>query len=128
MSSFYVICPVQSDEEFGRKRAILENLGRSCSLIPLFPLDRKTSSDTRSLIEEMREALFILVDLSLERPSCYFELGLAEVSGAPLLLLAKDGSTIHQIGLMRNVEFFTDLDRYKTIVSRFITQLRGENG
>ena len=38
----------------------------------------------------------VFADLSFERPSCYYELGLIQALGIPSILLAECGTTLHQ--------------------------------
>jgi hypothetical protein len=56
----------------------------------------------------MQRAEFVLADLSLERPSCYFELGLAEAANA-FFLVAAAGTPIHQVGNAGKVVFYSDM-------------------
>jgi nucleoside 2-deoxyribosyltransferase len=61
-----------------------------------------------------------IVDLSYERPSCYYELGLVECLGADAMLIARIGTTIHQTSLRASVHYYRDLSEYMTLVKRII--------
>ena len=55
---------------------------------------------------------FILADVSLERPSCYFELGLMRATNVPIYLIAAEATPIHQVGDSgaADVAFYSSLD------------------
>ena len=78
MRYFYVICPVGADPDFAEKKRILENLACECGMDPFFPLERHRRFSLREVKADTQGAEFALADLSFERPSCYFELGLAQ--------------------------------------------------
>jgi hypothetical protein len=44
---------------------------------PFFPFECHSEFSVPATANKMLLAVFVLADLSLERPSCYFELGLA---------------------------------------------------
>jgi hypothetical protein len=115
---FYVISPVAADPDFLTKRAILAATARSLGVEPLFPLDRDPGVALERASEDIRRANFVLADLSFERPSCYFELGLAEATGVDVGIVARSGTPIHQVGYASQVNFYRDLDDYKRIVRR----------
>jgi hypothetical protein len=75
---FYVICPVGADDNFQQKKLVLEALGARHKIAPFFPLEQHTYFSVPVVKEDIRRAHFVLADLTKERPSCYFELGLAE--------------------------------------------------
>jgi nucleoside 2-deoxyribosyltransferase len=64
----------------------------------------------------------VLADLSLERPSCYYELGLAEALGKPVYLIAKKNTDIHQTASRRLVRYFDNEDEYKVLVENIIIE------
>jgi hypothetical protein len=115
---FYVISPVAADPDFEEKRAIVAGIARSLNLVPLFPLDRAPGIALERAGDDIRKARFVLADLSLERPSCYFELGLAEATGVDVNIIAKAGTPIHQVGYAAQVNFYRDLDVYKRMIRR----------
>jgi hypothetical protein len=118
MDYFYVISPVAADPDFEAKRAIVASIARSLDVEPLFPLDRDPGVALERASEDIRKAKFVLADLSLERPSCYFELGLAEATGVEVDIVAKAGTPIHQVGYASQVTFYRDLDDYKRIIRK----------
>jgi hypothetical protein len=120
MDYFYVISPVAADPDFESKRAVIASVGRSLGVQPLFPLDRNPGVALERATEDIRKAKFVLADLTHERPSCYFELGLAEATGVEVGILAKTGTPIHQVGYASQVSFYRTLEDYKRIVTSLL--------
>jgi nucleoside 2-deoxyribosyltransferase len=96
MKYFYVICPVGSDRFFSRKRTILQHAGYKKRLVPFFPLEHRHQFSLKETLRDIDRAQFVVADLSFERPSCYFELGLVQAVGKRTYILAKKGTRIHQ--------------------------------
>lgn len=120
MSYFYVICPVGSDPHFASKKAILMEVGSQHGIEPFFPLEQRTSFSIPALADDVKGAELVLADLSGERPSCYFELGVVEALGAPVRLIAAAKTVIHQIGPKREVAFYSGLPQYKLIIEEIL--------
>ena len=120
MDDLYVISPVAADPDFAAKRAILASTAGALGLKPMFPLDRDPSVALEKATDDIRTATFVLADLSYERPSCYFELGLAEAAGADVGIIAKAGTPIHQVGYASQVNFYRDLEDYRQLVARLL--------
>jgi len=117
-----VICPVGADPTFDQKKCILETLGQEFGLRPFFPLDKRPKFSVRGAIEDIQGAEFVFADLALERPSCYFELGLAQARGIPICIVATPGTVIHQIGESSEVALYSDLNEYRLAVARILSQ------
>jgi hypothetical protein len=69
---------------------------------------------------EIREARFILADLTDERPSCYFEVGFAEALGVPVIYTASKQSVVTpradthiHFDIHKNINFFTNHEELK---------------
>jgi hypothetical protein len=122
---FYVICPVGADPAFPTKKAILQSLGADRGLESFFPLERHLELSIETVSHDMEAAVFVLADLSLERPSCYFELGIAEATGAPLHLIAAAGTPIHQVGGPRQIAFYSGIEQYRSVVSNLMDSYCG---
>jgi hypothetical protein len=120
MRYFYVICPVGADSQFAEKRFILSRLGREHGIEPFFPLEAHDRLSVASAIRDMRFAEFVMADLSLQRPSCYFELGMALGVGVDVFLVAADDTLIHQVGDGREILFYGDIDDYRLKVSQVL--------
>jgi len=117
---FYVICPVSADPDFADKRAMLQELGTETGVAPFFPLERHSQFYIEAVSRDMKLAAFVVADLSFERPSCYFELGVAEAVGATVFLVATTGTPIHQVGEPREIAWYEDTAGYRSIISGMI--------
>jgi hypothetical protein len=120
MEHFYIIAPVGADPDFTTKRAIVGAAAAPFGVLPLFPLDRHPIVALERATDDIRNARFVLADLTFERPSCYFELGLAEATGVDVNIIAKAGTPIHQVGYASQVNFYRDLDDYKDLITTIL--------
>ena len=126
----YVIMPVGSDRMFEAKRAVIEDSANHNGWTTHFPLDSSLLADKvvvtlHEIREVMNAASLIVVDLSLERPSCYYELGVAEALGRQTFLLAAAGTAIHQASDRNKVHFYADLDELSTLVEAALSEWTG---
>jgi len=119
---FYVIMPVSSDKRFNEKKAIIQSEARKSNLIAYFPLDEIQDKpfDLISTLKDLRSSQFVIADLSLERPSCYFELGLAQALGKTTNLIAEEGTPIHQAQGRNRISFYKDLDEFRRTISKIL--------
>ena len=114
------VCVMPSDDfaDATSKRFIINRLASEFGYKAIFPAYDKTKLDF-SLIEtkeSFRRSDFVFVDLSDERPSCYFELGIAESVGAKIIVVAKGGTPIHQTSYREVVDFFDSLEVFEAVV------------
>jgi hypothetical protein len=107
----HIIMPMGFDPLFSNKRAIIGKAIKRAGLTPRFPdyIPYQPSFDIEELKKELLDAVLILVDLSHERPSCYYELGVAEALGHRAHLIAGDRTIIHQSAGRKHVRFYRDL-------------------
>lgn len=117
MSYFYVISPVGADPDYAAKREVLKDMGRSRGCEPFFPLDHHSEFSIDSARLDLQRARFVFADLSYERPSCYFELGLAEVLDSIVVIIAAAGTPIHQVGDVKTICWYSDLEEYRRLVA-----------
>ena len=75
MMYVYFISPVGSDPSYPAKRNVLANLEPELGVTFYFPLERRPSFALEAAKADLARAHLVIADLSLERPSCYFELG-----------------------------------------------------
>lgn len=117
IKSVYVIMPVSSDPQADLKRQLLSNLATKLHLQLYLPhygtLD--PVSNLKITIALMQSANFIFADLSLERPSCYYELGLAEALEKCVYAVAQIGTDIHQTSVRQQVKYYKSLDDFHTV-------------
>ncbi|MER0422793.1 hypothetical protein [Streptomyces microflavus] len=121
----YSIMPVSSDVDYSKKRVCLDRVAAEFGLSVHFPLDRGLPAagqefDLRAVVTTIGEAAAVIADLSLERPSCYYELGLAQAIGGRVSLIARAGTTIHQAFGRNAVSYFQDLQDYPAVVRRML--------
>ena len=123
---FYVIMPVGADAEFEKKKSVIQRVARGKDIEPYFPFDRANygSFDLETTLSILRDAEFVLADLTMERPSSYFELGLSQALGKDVYLMAKDGTDIHQASGRDLTHFYSDLPGYEYAISAIINQAK----
>lgn len=119
-SKVIVIAPVSSDPDFSHKMVLLAECCRQRNLSVRAPLAKASSFDLESELGAICHAKLIIADLSNERPSCYYEIGLAEAMRTPVRLLAKNGTTIHQHSGLVDVQFYRNLQEYLAIIEGFL--------
>lgn len=123
---FYVIMPVGADEQFADKRSILKKVAEREGITPYFPFDRTTNItfDKDKTLSLLKDSDFVLADLSMERPSCYFELGLAQALGKEVYLIAQENTDIHQAHGRRLTHFYKGLSGYEQVVASVLTKAK----
>ncbi len=120
----FIVMPSDEFEASGAKRQIID----ACALefgwslqVPRY--DKKAPAfDLESTMKTLRDVDLILVDLTEERPSCYFELGLAEASGSEISVVALKNTPIHQTSFRETVRFFEGLDDFAATVSEILAK------
>jgi hypothetical protein len=115
----YVIMPVGSDPDAGARRAHIVAATGALGMDTYFPLDHRTHAaefDAATIRFEAQRATVVLADLSMERPSCYYELGVAHGVGLPTVLVAATGTPIHQTAGRVSVAFYDSFDELAKIV------------
>ena len=108
----------QSDPDFQKKLAIWTTLVGDSGWEVSFP---KYDSDypifdLEATLAEMDRCDLVVVDLSFERPSCYFELGLAEALHKKMAVISKVGTPIHQTSHRRNVRTYASIDDFAILI------------
>lgn len=123
---FYVIMPVGADQQFADKRSILQKVADKEGLTPYFPFDRTSNMtfDKERTLSAITGSEFVLADLSMERPSCYFELGLAQALGKDVYLIAQRDTDIHQAHGRGLTRFYEGLSGYEQVVSSVLKDAR----
>jgi len=113
--------PIGSDPLYREKQAVLERAFREASFAVTFP-DYDPANpkfDLDLFLAQLRATSLVAADVTGERPSVYFELGLAQALGKPVLLLAEVGTVLHQhandVTLVRYSDL-QDLEKQLTII------------
>jgi nucleoside 2-deoxyribosyltransferase len=113
-----IIMPIHSDPAFATKQAVLARVEQASGwriVVPTYD-----SATPIFDIESARRALdgvdLVIADLSLARPSCYFELGFAEALAKPIHRIAEHGTEIHQTSGRDAVTFYGGLDGFEGVL------------
>jgi len=107
-----VVMPLRTDRLLEQKKDIITNIFGSRAILPAFygPEDSEIY-DVDNTIKMLKKVGLIIADLSYERPSCYYELGLAQALKTKTMIIAEYGSVIHQH--YGEVNFYANLDEYR---------------
>lgn len=119
-STLYVIMPVGSDDAYPLRRAAIERGAVPVGYRVHFPLDR-SSKGTFSLAtakRDLKASAAVLADLTNERPSCYYEVGLAQAVNPRVLIVAQQGTPLHQIAGREEVLFYDSIDALPELLSK----------
>jgi hypothetical protein len=122
-----VIMPIGSDPEFQAKQAAIARGAARARFAVEFPDYEPAKPQFRlsEFLNNLRGASAVLADLTGERPSCYFELGIAETLDLPVYLIAKTGTPIHQSGGRAQTFFYGSLDEMSDIVADLLSSTEG---
>jgi hypothetical protein len=123
----FVVTPIQGSEhgdqdqqriykEYNDRFEVVEKaVGMNGGVAIRIDRERPMGELVSRIKREIRDALFIVADLTDERPSCYFEVGFAEALGKPVVYIASQQSVSHpgsstniHFDIHANVQFFTN--------------------
>ncbi len=113
-----VIAPVGADPEYELKMEIIRSICDANGLGYHVPFLNASRFDLDEAMKTIRSAAVIVADLSYARPSCYYELGLAEGANRQVALIARAGSEIFQHSGKRAVTFYDALSDYEIVVAQ----------
>lgn len=124
MNFVYVIMPVNSDPHAALKRDLLSQIAARFQLQLCLPRYEKEGAafNLGKTLARMRRAAFVFADLSLARPSCYYELGLAEALGKTVHAIAQIGTDIHQTSVRKTVKYYADYDELQSLVAEIFVR------
>jgi hypothetical protein len=122
---FTVIMPHGGDPNFTEKERIIEEIARPYFFSPIFPsFIEGTYFNIDEIIARFNRTAFIIVDLSYERPSCYYELGIAETLGSRVIIIALEGTDIHQTTHRCDVQYYKDINHYGKLLCEIYSDIR----
>jgi hypothetical protein len=88
--------------------------------LPPTLLSSSSAFDLSGTLTELRSCQLVVADLTFERPSCYFELGLAQALGIPSIIISMPSTLRHQHGPALEEHMYSSLDEYREIVQRIL--------
>lgn len=80
---------------------------------------------TDVILEKVKNSRFLVCDITTERPNVYYELGYAHGIGKEVILVAKEGATLHFDIKDYNVIFYKSYSELESRVSRRIGEAIG---
>jgi hypothetical protein len=121
----FSIMPHSLDPEFNAKKMLLVGIsyGYNCEI--LIGSNSGMEDDINTTLEKLHSADAVLADLTLERPSCYFELGYAQAIKKPAFLIARAGTEIHQCISRCSLDTYSSLNEYSSLIRRILSSLSG---
>jgi nucleoside 2-deoxyribosyltransferase len=119
----YYISPVGADAEYASKRAVLASVGQSLNAEFVFPAGRGNAFVLEDMLAAICACDCVVADLSLERPSCYFEVGLAQAKSKRVALIAAEGTILHQAAGTDSTIRYGDLASFQFAVERAVRQV-----
>ena len=125
MPFLYVIMPVGGDPQADSKKAIIAQAAHELGvdvILPQYSLIKPTFQLDYT-IEMIEKCDFALADLSFERPSCYYELGLVEARKKDVVIVAKVGTDIHQTWARNRVHEYKTVTDYPTVTRSALKSL-----
>lgn len=122
MKLVYFISPVGSDPQYLDKRKVLAETASEQGVEFFFPLDRHTAFSVEAAMKDLRKSWIVIADLSFERPSCYFEVGLAQGVGTPVSFIAAANTLLHQAGGTSGILRYSSLQTYRASVLELLAQ------
>ncbi len=122
----FLIAPYKIDRDFDNKKSIIDNIFRKNGIELILAVDSKTkqSLSAQATIEEFNKSDYFIVDLSFERPSCYYEMGYLQALKKQMFVIAKENETIHQLLNRDDVKYFKDLNEYKSIIENIVLTIK----
>jgi hypothetical protein len=125
MASVFIIMPLRLDANVEAKRqTIIDVIGDNVILPQKCVDDPPPPFDISSAIETLKCVDLVIADLSFERPSCYFELGMAQAVGVPTFLIAESGTQLHQHA--GSVRLYTGLLEFRQLIASAISESMGD--
>ncbi len=122
--NIFVIAPRGVDLDWPRKRNILERAAADLEVAITIPSYGAADAVSHSISSPLVAADAVLADLSFERPSSYYELGVAEALDKTVKAVARAGTPIHQTQHRQDVMMYETLEDYDRIIRQVFQDLR----
>jgi nucleoside 2-deoxyribosyltransferase len=120
----FVVAPHSFDPRFQEKIRALSEVAAAIGvdIAWVSPASVKDATSSSIGLRDLKRADAVIGDLSFERPSCYFEVGLAYGSNKPVFLVAENGTRLHQVIGRDRVEFYSSIEEYKEAVKKALRE------
>ena len=117
------IGPWRLDPNSYEKRQIISEECAQQGWAPIWPagVDNLDSFQFDKWISQVQGATLVLADLTLERPSCYFELGCVEAMKTAVVVIAESGTPIHQTSHQNSVIYYSDMNEYLAVIRKIFS-------
>lgn len=122
----FFITPLSNDPQLAQKTDLLTRVFEGQNLCL-----KKADNYTHSVPPQISDMNYLIkgvdhyiVDLSHERPSCYFELGFIQSRNLSATVIAESGTQIHQMVNKDQVEFYNDLIEYQSIIESMVIEIQ----
>ncbi len=119
----FVIIPQYLDSTFESKKAILIRAACKYEIKIFFGYNTGDENDIDESITLLENADFVIADLSLARPSCYYEVGFAQSKNKQIYLMAAVGTEIHQVRSKNEIYFYKCLDEYEELIDILLSKI-----
>lgn len=91
------IMPISADKNFREKCRLLKDYFGDRVILPNSLVDGSLCNfDIASSVKAFNQSSLVFADLSFARPSCYFELGIAQALGCECMIVAEEETELHQ--------------------------------
>jgi nucleoside 2-deoxyribosyltransferase len=119
----FIIIPQYLDPTFDTKKAILIRSADKYEIKIFFGYNTGNENDINESINLLENADFVVADLSLARPSCYYEVGFAQSKNKQIYLMASIGTEIHQVKSKNEILFYKSLDEYEKLIDILLSKM-----
>ncbi|GGE29196.1 hypothetical protein GCM10011360_16630 [Primorskyibacter flagellatus] len=116
----FVVMPIGGIETASDKLRIVKEVAneqRWSAHLPSYNPDAPVFN-LNETIREMRASSLVVADLTAERPSCYYELGLAEALRLPVFAIAEKHTDIHQTSIRGEVRTYETIEEFRQLIKR----------
>ena len=122
MARVLVIMPLSADDQSEAKRiALIDALGDDV-ILPKVAANNDVAQvfNISETIHQLKDVDLVIADLSFERPSCYYELGMVQAMCVQSFLIAQHGTRLHQH--FGAVTFYKDIESFRRIIKAAIAE------
>lgn len=120
--NFFVITPRKPDSYFEEKKKIVNHVATQLQMNAHYGPEPPYSPSSREKTFRLYADIdFFIVDLSYERPSCYFEAGFVQAMNKPTNLIAVKNTVIHQVLDREKLRFYKDIHEYEALITSILS-------